>query len=124
MGTRTFARVAAGVCLTAATALGPVGVAGAASATAPDDGSSAGPQATSQMVIQVVFPPHERGPASPRPHPSAVPGLSNARPVDGSALDGRLAPTGDQLTGALVFTAAAAALLGAGALLRRRAARH
>lgn len=119
MRTKTIARVVAGACLAAAAALGPIDVACAA----PQDDSSGTPQPNTQMVIAVVVPPHEGVPATPAPSPSGVPGGHDGGPVDGRAPGDQLAPTGDQLTGALVFAAAAAALIGGGALLRRRAAR-
>lgn len=118
MRTRMIARVVVGACLVVAAGLGPIDIARAA-----DDDSSGTSPSNAQMVIAVVVPPHERGPATPAPIPSTVAGGPDHGAVDGRAPDGRLAPTGDQLAGALVFAAAAAALIGGGALLRRRAAR-
>lgn len=116
MRTRMITRVV-GACLVVAAGLGPIDIARA------DDDSSGTSPSNAQMVIAVVVPPHERGPATPAPTPSTVAGGRDDGAVDGRAPDGRLAPTGDQLAGALVFAAAAAALIGGGALLRRRAAR-
>lgn len=125
MRTTAISRIVAGACIAVAAGLGSAGTVGAAdtaSAAAPDDSSSTAPPATTQMVIAVVVPAHDRGPATPSPGPTGAPAGPEGSP-DGSGPRGQLAPTGDQLAGALVFAAVSVALVGGGALLRRRAAR-